>query len=315
MARYTFTVYPIDILYLVSPLIYLFLSRSSFSLVLYFSMFYSMVSHPHLIKYYGSCQHEKSVYIVTEYMNGGNLSSILKRTEVPISWKLRISIARDIMGAIAWLHSNDLIHRDIKTENILVNDDWHCVLADYGFARKFKQSEGKSAMTILGTDEFMAPEVVFGEEYDERADLYSFGLVLVEMITRRIPGKNNFLMRLPKKKFAIDFEELRAAVPSDIPSSLLECTIQCLAYDPEDRLTSDTVLDWLNDLHKELTTNSIKNNEPLSPRPSLILASTNTGSSSSSSTATGNVSETSQTTLGTGGAASMPAANTIEGTG
>jgi len=267
-----------------------------------------MVSHPHLIKYYGSCQHDKSVYIVTEYMNGGNLSSLLKRIDVPISWKLRATIARDIMAALSWLHSHDLIHRDIKTENILVNDNWDCVLADYGFARKFKQSEGKSAMTILGTDEFMAPEVIFGEEYDERADVFSFGVVLVEIITRRIPGKNNFLMRLPKKKFAIDIEEFRAAVPPDTPPSLVECTIQCLAYDPDDRLTSEQVYDWLNDLCRELSLS----NEPLSPRPSIILSSSSSSTSTSTTTTTNdNTSSTTDTNTNVvgsnnNGAASMP---------
>ncbi len=228
----------------------------------------STVSHPNLIKYFGASQHAKSVFVVLEYMNGGDLHRILARTEVPLPWRLRVQIARDAMSALSWLHQHDLIHRDIKTENILVDDAWRCVIADYGFARKFAGSGmGRQMMTILGTDEFMAPEVIFGEEYDERADVFSFGCVLAEIITRRAPGKDGFLVRHPKRKFAVDTEELRAAAPADTPESLLECAIQCLAYEPDDRLTSDVVLDWLNDLHRELSAVE----EPASPRPSMIL--------------------------------------------
>ena len=221
------------------------------------------VSHPHLLRYLGAAQNDKSVYIVTEFMGGGDLRSILANTAVELSWRLRLTLARDAVEGIAYLHANDLIHRDIKTENILVDDSWRCVLADYGFARK-AAAGNRQAMTILGTDEFMAPEVVFGESYDDRADVFSFGVVLAEIITRRAPGRDGFLMRLPRKKFAADVDEVRAAAPADTPASLLECVAQCLAYEPDDRLTADMALAWLNDLVRELPA------EAASPRPSLI---------------------------------------------
>jgi serine/threonine protein kinase len=245
-------------------------------------------------------------------MNGGDLSAILSKSAVDIPWKLRVTIAKDAISAIAWLHENDLIHRDIKTENILVDDSWRAVVADYGFARKFAAGSSKSAMTILGTDEFMAPEVIFGEEYDERADVFSFGVVLAEIITRKPPGKNGFLMRLPKKKFAIDVDELKEAAPPDTPPSLLECAVQCLAYEAEFRSTAEQVVDWLTDLLREIEEAAAAAAEaerqkkkqsgeggggsgsgqqqqevPTSPRPSLILGKNNSSSSSSSSEAVG----------------------------
>lgn len=221
------------------------------------------VSHPHLLRYLGAAQNEKSVYIVTEFMGGGDLRAILANTAVELSWRLRLTLARDALEGIAYLHANDLIHRDIKTENILVDDSWRCVVADYGFARK-AAAGNRQAMTILGTDEFMAPEVVFGESYDDRADVFSFGVVLAEIITRRAPGRDGFLMRLPRKKFAADADEVRAAAPPDTPASLLECVAQCLAYEPDDRLTAEMALAWLSDLVRELPA------EAASPRPSLI---------------------------------------------
>jgi len=222
------------------------------------------VSHPHLLRYVGAAEHNRSVALVTEFMSGGDLRSILGNKAVELSWRLRLTLARDALEGIAHLHASDLIHRDIKTENLLVDDDWRIVVADYGFARK-AAAGNRQAMTILGTDEFMAPEVIFGESYDDRADVFSFGIVLVEIITRRVPGKDGFLERLPRKKFAVDVEEVRAAAPSDTPASLLELVSQCLAYEPEDRLTAQTALDWLCEMVRELP------EEAPAPRPSQIL--------------------------------------------
>lgn len=110
------------------------------------------------------------------------------------------------------------------------------MVADYGFARK---SRSDVAMTICGTDEFMAPEVVFGEVYDERADVFSFGVFLCELMCRRVPGRDGFLQREPRTKFKIDFDALRAAVPADCPPSLVELAVQCCAYEAEERLDSE----------------------------------------------------------------------------
>jgi serine/threonine protein kinase len=105
---------------------------------------------------------------------------------------------------IHYLHEHELLHRDVKTENLLVDDTWRCVVCDFGFARK-----RGTAMTICGTDEFMAPEVIWGEEYGFSADIFSFGVVLAEVITRRKPGKDGFLERQPRNKFEVSQEQIR----------------------------------------------------------------------------------------------------------
>ena len=125
----------------------------------------SAMVHSNLIKYHGVCIEpgaagSQTIMVVTEFMNGGDLRSILKRTDHPLSWSLRVRIARDIAAAVTHLHENNVVHRDIKTENVLLDESWRCVLADYGFARKMAAPAGtgaSAAMTICGTDEFMAP--------------------------------------------------------------------------------------------------------------------------------------------------------------
>jgi serine/threonine protein kinase len=145
-------------------------------------------------------------------------------------------MARDAMSGIVNLHENECVHRDIKSENFLLDDTWRVVVADYGFARKARNDV---AMTICGTDEFMAPEVIFGELYDERADVFSFGIFLCELICRKVPGVDQFLHREPRTKFNLDFDAFRAQCPPDTPQSLIELAVQCCCYEAEYRMTSD----------------------------------------------------------------------------
>lgn len=120
------------------------------------------MTHVNLIRYHGVAMEPGPsgsllVSIVTEYMNGGDLRSVLRRTDVPLPWVLRVRLARDLAAAVAHLHEEGVVHRDIKTENVLLDDEWRCVLADYGFARKMdsRPSGSAAAMTLCGTDEFM----------------------------------------------------------------------------------------------------------------------------------------------------------------
>lgn len=210
--------------------------------------------HPNLLHYYGACLHGGYAYIVTEFCPGGDLASLLCDAAVDLPWSLRVKLARDAANGMACLHSRGLIHRDIKAENILLDDDWRAVLADYGFSRKVAGGQGgaPAAMTILGSAGAMAPEVLFGESYDQRADVYSFGTVLAHMLFRRTPGEGGFMERQARSKFALDLAELRAQCPADAPPSLVEACMQCLAYEPDDRLDSSLVLDWLTELVGDL---------------------------------------------------------------
>jgi serine/threonine protein kinase len=216
--------------------------------------------HPHLIKYYGACLHAGAAYIAIEFMPGGDLNDLLLDTSVALPWALLARLAHHAADGMACLHARGLIHRDIKADNILLDDSWRAVLADYGFARRVEGAGAgrpaggfmPAAMTIAGTTANMAPEVLFGESYDQRADVFSFGTVLAQLLVRKAPGSGGFLERGPRGKFALDLPALRAACPADAPASLVECTVQCLAYEPDDRLDSAMVVEWLGELVREL---------------------------------------------------------------
>lgn len=217
----------------------------------------SSVSHPHLLKFLGAAEggDGRELYIVTELMGGGTLADVLSPPAPPLPWSLRVALCRAAAEALAHLHAAELLHRDIKTENLLLEADaWRVVIADYGFARKVVDLRGgaRQAMTILGTESFMAPEVQFGESYGEGADVFSLGCVMAHVITGRAPGSGGFLERTPRNKFAVDVEQLRAAAPPDCPPSFLECAVQCLGTEPEARPAADVVAEWLRDLAQEL---------------------------------------------------------------
>jgi protein kinase 1 len=137
-----------------------------------------------------------------------------KRAEAgsPLTW---FQVTYLLLGAargVEFLHTNGVLHRDIKTENLLVARGMVCKIGDFGMSRKEAQGRGKMGnkhMTLCGTDEFMAPEVLFEEPYNFQADSFSFGVVIAELLCRTVPGSSTgFLQRAPRTQFNIDFEDL-----------------------------------------------------------------------------------------------------------
>ena len=141
------------------------------------------MSHPNLLKYVGANVRGNALYVVTDYHEGGDLRQLLMLEQVPLTWYLRVRMMLEAARAIEHLHSRSIMHRDIKTQNIVLDRHLKVVLCDFGFARSMEgkgkgTSTAQVAMTVCGTDEFMAPEVMFGMEYGLAADLFSLGVVV-----------------------------------------------------------------------------------------------------------------------------------------
>lgn len=121
-------------------------------------------------------------------------------------------------------------------------------------------------MTICGTDEYMAPELFFDEDYGPSVDIFSFGMVLLELIARRKVGEQGFAERRPATKFELDFEATRAVIPSDAPESAVILALQCCDYSQENRPPTEGVFEWLQDLMKDLPDDDIPP-PPVAPIP------------------------------------------------
>lgn len=189
------------------------------------------VRHPFIVGFSGVCLHDTGLYIVTEYVDGGDVRNLLKGGNVP--WSRRIQVASDLAKAMFYLHSKKIIHRDLKAKNLLIGTDGRLRLCDFGFAR-LSEFRIKRGMTICGTPGFVAPEIMMGDDYYEACDVFSYGNVLAELITLARPGKD-FWIRTPDNKFQLNFDELKQIAPRECPDKFLTLCLQCCAYNPPDR--------------------------------------------------------------------------------
>lgn len=151
---------------------------------------------------------------------------------------------------------------------MLIDSAWRAKLCDFSFAIHV-DSTVKSDF-IYGTDEFMAPEIAMSEPFNTQADMFSFGVLLAEVITEREPS-DQFLKRTARDFFAMDVNQIRQTVLDGCPRSLTELCVQCCAQDPEFRPSADVASDWLhsilNDLHEEIVLPKKRPTKgPLSPR-------------------------------------------------
>ena len=180
--------------------------------------------------------------IVMELCKNGALRECLKRK---ISWPLKVRLALDICQGIAFLHENGIIHRDIKTTNILVDDQWRAKLCDFSFAIH-RDSHSKRSYTY-GTEEFMSPEIAFALDFDLSTDIFSFGILLCEIMTDVEPS-----IRKPQDSFALNEEEVRTLILPGCPEALEALAFQCCEADPSKRPNVLTCVEELETILTEL---------------------------------------------------------------
>jgi len=148
------------------------------------------IHHVNVVKLIGACLKEPDIFLVTEYMTRGDLFSILHSDDIVIEVPHRKIFALDIAKGMAYLHSQNIIHRDLKTFNLLVNDEWIVKVADFGLAKVINDSVDTKNMTACGTTAWAAPEVLRNQTYSFQADVFSFGVCLWEICTREEPFEN-----------------------------------------------------------------------------------------------------------------------------
>jgi serine/threonine protein kinase len=194
-----------------------------------------------------------SLYIVMEYIDGHNLSDVIRNEPMDLATALQLAI--QIAGGLSAAHRAGVIHRDIKPENIMVVGGGKEVkLMDFGIAR-LREPSTTTRLTqtgmIMGTPAYMAPEQIEGGELSERTDIYAFGIVLYEMLTGRVPFKAT-------TPGAILVKHLHEApiplskVRKEIPSSVERIVIQALQKSPEKRQKSmDEVVDALKKAQRD----------------------------------------------------------------
>lgn len=135
--------------------------------------------HPNIVCYYESFLVGKDLWVVMELVKGGSLTEIIEECE--FSEEQIAAICKETLMALTDLHSRGIIHRDIKSDNLLLDHEGHVKVTDFGFCAKLTQEQSKRA-TMVGTPYWMAPEIIKQQPYDERVDIWSLGIMAIEMI-------------------------------------------------------------------------------------------------------------------------------------
>lgn len=191
---------------------------------------------PNIVQLVGVCQQKDKIFIVTEKLTKGDLWDLIRDSSLNLSWPLRTRLAMDIANAIKHYTSKNLIHRDLKSDNLLVQHDMTLKLCDFGLSKPLSDWKG----TICGTQKYIAPEIIKGEEYDWKADIFSFGVILIELIIRKDVPK-----RTPKTDYFFTENSFQDLIPKDCPSSLYELAMLCLDNNPRQRPDPDFILQIL----------------------------------------------------------------------
>lgn len=189
------------------------------------------LKHPNIITFIGACKKPPVFCIITEYLAGGSLRKFLHQ-QVPYSLPLNLvlKLALDIAHGMEYLHAQGILHRDLKSENLLLDEDMHVKVADFGIS--CLESQCGSAKGFTGTYRWMAPEMIKEKHHTKKVDIYSFGIVLWELLTALIPFDN---MTPEQAAFAVCQKNERPPLPSTCPLAFRHLINRCWSPNPNNR--------------------------------------------------------------------------------
>ncbi|XP_011259330.1 LIM domain kinase 1 isoform X1 [Camponotus floridanus] len=227
--------------------------------------------HNNVLRFIGVLYKDKKLHLVTEYIAGGTLRALLHDTNEPLPWEQRTSFAKDIAAGMAYLHSMNIIHRDLNSHNCLVREDKTVVVADFGLARiiqngsspdnrkynrhsdgevKTSKKERKKRYTVVGNPYWMAPEMMKGNKYDEKVDIFSFGIVVCEIIGR-VQADPDYLPR--SSDFGLNQNVFKEKFCSNCPETFYMIAFLCCDLNPDKRPPFEVMEVWLEGLAMHLS--------------------------------------------------------------
>lgn len=205
------------------------------------------IRHKNVVQFIGACTRPPNLCIVTEFMTRGSIYTFLHKQRGAFKLPTLLKVAIDVSKGMSYLHQNNIIHRDLKTANLLMDEHGVVKVGDFGVARVQAQTGVMTAET--GTYRWMAPEVIEHKPYDHKADVFSFGIVLWELLTGEIPYA--YLTPL-QAAIGVVQQCLRPTIPKSTHPKLAELLEKCWQQDPTQRPDFSEILDILKQLTREV---------------------------------------------------------------
>jgi len=204
--------------------------------------------HPNIVLFMGASTKPPTFAIITELLKRGSLWNVLHDKNIQLSWDRTLSMAIDAAKGMCYLHLHKplIMHRDLKSPNFLVDENFNLKVCDFGFT--MIKDPAIEARTHCGTPQWMAPEILRYQDYNEKADIYSFGIVLWELVTRQVPYKNMGQTEISRK---VMNENLRPKIPTGIPKEYCQLMEQCWDDEPVKRPIFEEILERLQKLQKK----------------------------------------------------------------
>jgi eukaryotic-like serine/threonine-protein kinase len=195
----------------------------------------AQLTHPNIVTVIDRGEQDGRQFIVFEYVDGQNLKELSARG--PLDAREAIGLALQVAHALSFAHTRGLVHRDVKPQNVLLNDEGQAKVTDFGIARSLDVHGVTQTGTVLGTSDYIAPEQARGQKVDPKTDIYSLGVVLYELLTGEVPfSGDNFV--------AVAMRHVSEPPPSvleqrpDCPVRLDLAIQRAMAKDPADRFAS-----------------------------------------------------------------------------
>ncbi|XP_043691342.1 serine/threonine/tyrosine-protein kinase HT1 [Telopea speciosissima] len=191
----------------------------------------SRLSHPNVVQFIAACKKPPVFCIITEYMSQGTLRMYLNKKEpYSLSTETILRLALDISRGMEYLHSQGVIHRDLKSNNLLLNDEMRVKVADFGTS--CLETQCQAAKGNMGTYRWMAPEMIKEKPYTRKVDVYSFGIVLWELTTALLPFQG---MTPVQAAFAVSEKNERPPLQANCQPALANLIKRCWSSNPSRR--------------------------------------------------------------------------------
>lgn len=215
------------------------------------------LNHPAIIRFIGfspvDFKGQNNIVITTEYIKNGSLLKYIQlnaKSQSPPGWDFtkKLIIAYGIAVGMSYLHLHNIIHRDLKAANILIDDNFHPKITDFGFSKSC-DSNTLTQSGLKCTPLYAAPEVIVSTEYTKAGDVYSYAILLYELFTKSEPFNNLSMFQI----FRSVGNGTRPEITADIPEIYKELIENCWKQEPEERLTFDQIASQLKSEPKYIT--------------------------------------------------------------